>query len=1377
MKCKCSLNNNYEVIGLCDIKEFNKRIDDFQDESWTQITIPERLKLPSNKAPIKNITKVFLNIKLTSNKIVKTPSSEMPNIEGLNLTGKILLVSGKLCQNIIYISDTIRNSIHSVKFDIPFNTYIVVDEATDLERDSFCVYPCVEDVFLIPLDERTISKSVTLFLFAHRIEPQVPVDPPIPGIRKLPNAYIFKTFNNEEMAKIEFDETNKKLIVTSTGKPYKNNLPGDLGNNAVAFKFTLKDSNGAQTKITKSINENENADAFRDTLNEFAYEDNEKITVFSKDASKLILTNFPDKSENYDVPNGSDQTFEITPNSITPSVLPYKITVKSKNNEEVLNIQFNKETRKFIVSSTGIIPDSSSNDAYFTLMLKSDIGQKHLEGNLNSNENGSNFKLDTNNKSYLFINTSLILIYKDKSKIEISNYPNNGNIYVPNGDINIFSITNNRLLDNSLSSKIKILGDNNEYVSSIQFGKGGNVIPVATATGAIGTNTLLGTIPYVEFLHYSPSGTQIFSQILGKKDASDFASKFETRNVAFGMSIRLFNKIPNRIIITDYKNQGEYRIGEEPEFLKAQGNSLVPHDLNYNKIRLKNNDNSSVLYIYFDKLGSSDIYIEPYSTGKVNRDTDLFSFKITDSGGAVKNNIQGSVNKGDTADSIYIALFQNAPNFSNRFNFGDILVLEYSDKRLVEIFDFPFTQNPYNPVGVSSQKFRITQSGLTPINTILDNAFVFKSLSNEEMAKVQFDITAKKLKVTSTGKNYGSSGTDVAYTFKLKNSTGDKVIATINRNGNAQNFANDLNDFDFEDTDKIVIFSRDRLIAVLTNYPRQGEDYRLGSNANLNFKIDNDSITPNVFPNKITVKSINNDEVLNIQVNKDDRSYIVSSTGKVPDPSSSDVYFTLIQRYNSGGVSRERTLNSNENADNFKTNLEYTVFPYNSEVLQLIYKDSSKIEISNYPNMGDTYIPSEDINILKMTPNGLADVLLPNKIKILGDNNEEVCLVQFYKGDRNTIPVPISTGAIGTNNIPVNIPYVEFLQYDGTGTKMFGQILGKKDASDFASSLDGNNIIFRIAIRVFNKIANRIIITDYKGQNEYRVGEEPEYFSTDGNTLIPYGTKYNKIRLKNRDNTTVLFIYFDVKGLGNPYIEPYSTGKINNDTDSFSFKVTDKNGVQRFKIQGSLNKGDTADNIYIGSSPNRPNVGFGFPFGDILVLEYSDRTLVEISNFPATSPPSTYNPTGVSSQKFTIASTGLQEITQPIAFQKLLSIINIRNINGEVMVRVEFDATNKKIVATSTGIIDNSKDINTILCALTLNSNRAKLKYSTNHSDFINQLNNKAFEFGDILIIHYFDVNHITIDNYPNEGGFYIPRSNPSFEHFRIEAFGLVKLT
>lgn len=161
MYCTCSKDNNYSVIGLCDGASTTTAAN-----AWTEISVPEILTVPSCKPDIEAVDKVYISAKITSTKLIETPTSLVDNEEGLKLTGKKLLVDGFLCETIIYTADEPEQSTHAAHFNIPFCAFIVVSGTVDVETAKFCVTPCIEDVFVTVLNKRTLFKNVTLFLDA-----------------------------------------------------------------------------------------------------------------------------------------------------------------------------------------------------------------------------------------------------------------------------------------------------------------------------------------------------------------------------------------------------------------------------------------------------------------------------------------------------------------------------------------------------------------------------------------------------------------------------------------------------------------------------------------------------------------------------------------------------------------------------------------------------------------------------------------------------------------------------------------------------------------------------------------------------------------------------------------------------------------------------------------------------------------------------------------------------------------------------------------------------------------------------------------------------------------------------------------------------------
>ncbi|MEG1255382.1 SPOCS domain-containing protein [Clostridium sp.] len=170
MYCKCNHGYNYQVVGLCDDPS---RFDTQEQEPWTQIIVPEILQLPDCYPDIEDLERIYINVKIESARVIETPSKVdssgvlVENAEGTTLTGRKLLVDGIICQTIVYTADTCVQSLHSVNFQHPFCTYIVIpDDETPIELTKYCVDVCVEDVFAKVLNSRIIFKSVALFLKA-----------------------------------------------------------------------------------------------------------------------------------------------------------------------------------------------------------------------------------------------------------------------------------------------------------------------------------------------------------------------------------------------------------------------------------------------------------------------------------------------------------------------------------------------------------------------------------------------------------------------------------------------------------------------------------------------------------------------------------------------------------------------------------------------------------------------------------------------------------------------------------------------------------------------------------------------------------------------------------------------------------------------------------------------------------------------------------------------------------------------------------------------------------------------------------------------------------------------------------------------------------
>lgn len=162
MSYKSNYTSSYDGILL-----ENSCSNVIKEDSWTEISIPEMLKIPLLKPDIKNIENVIVTPQITSKRIIKIPApGETNNQDGIRSTNKKLVVDGVLFQKIIYTSNEPTQTLITVNFDTPFSTYIVIEADTSVSESKFSVNVYVEDVVIQMIDTRNIFKNVTLFLKA-----------------------------------------------------------------------------------------------------------------------------------------------------------------------------------------------------------------------------------------------------------------------------------------------------------------------------------------------------------------------------------------------------------------------------------------------------------------------------------------------------------------------------------------------------------------------------------------------------------------------------------------------------------------------------------------------------------------------------------------------------------------------------------------------------------------------------------------------------------------------------------------------------------------------------------------------------------------------------------------------------------------------------------------------------------------------------------------------------------------------------------------------------------------------------------------------------------------------------------------------------------
>lgn len=161
--------NNVEIIGVCDVNRIRfEEVEVNTDKNWAEIYIPHILHMPSEKLSVKSVDKIFINIEIISAKVMPAHRTFSTNKEGRKVTGRNLIVKGLLKHKIIYTALVEGESVHSVKCDIPFSTFIVLYEGSLEEK--FTVDFCVEDVFVKLLNKRKIFKNTIVFLRAKPVK-------------------------------------------------------------------------------------------------------------------------------------------------------------------------------------------------------------------------------------------------------------------------------------------------------------------------------------------------------------------------------------------------------------------------------------------------------------------------------------------------------------------------------------------------------------------------------------------------------------------------------------------------------------------------------------------------------------------------------------------------------------------------------------------------------------------------------------------------------------------------------------------------------------------------------------------------------------------------------------------------------------------------------------------------------------------------------------------------------------------------------------------------------------------------------------------------------------------------------------------------------
>lgn len=137
---------------------------------FTQISIPEILKLPDSKPDIEQLVSVTVEAQIVHSNLIDTPC--IKSYEGQLLSGKKLIIEIRLIEKIVYVADEQTQSVHAAHFENTMKSiFIVVPNeiaGTPIEKlfkqKKLVITPYIEDIFAMQRDKRTIFKNITMLI-------------------------------------------------------------------------------------------------------------------------------------------------------------------------------------------------------------------------------------------------------------------------------------------------------------------------------------------------------------------------------------------------------------------------------------------------------------------------------------------------------------------------------------------------------------------------------------------------------------------------------------------------------------------------------------------------------------------------------------------------------------------------------------------------------------------------------------------------------------------------------------------------------------------------------------------------------------------------------------------------------------------------------------------------------------------------------------------------------------------------------------------------------------------------------------------------------------------------------------------------------------
>ena len=156
---------NPNVVQLCPASP--DRVARF----FKEITVSDTVKIPEQKPDKEQVANISTEITLED---VQTIEVDLPDSEGID--GNKIFVAGNVYLNVQYVSTKEEQTVHFVRFQLPFQTEILTDcgELIPVDDpifgpDDYVVHVCIEKLEEEQLDERTINFELVLLVWVERI--------------------------------------------------------------------------------------------------------------------------------------------------------------------------------------------------------------------------------------------------------------------------------------------------------------------------------------------------------------------------------------------------------------------------------------------------------------------------------------------------------------------------------------------------------------------------------------------------------------------------------------------------------------------------------------------------------------------------------------------------------------------------------------------------------------------------------------------------------------------------------------------------------------------------------------------------------------------------------------------------------------------------------------------------------------------------------------------------------------------------------------------------------------------------------------------------------------------------------------------------------